>query len=407
MEDNPPSGSGGSLELKVCLLSYEFPPYLGGEACYTEGLAISLSRTGIETEVVTPSRGGLQTADLPEGPKVVRLAGCQQKPLGIASFQAACSIYLSRMGCDADIVHQTSDYFFPLPSRKPVDVVTLSHPYEPEEELVKSVIGGKEAQAYLRRRHMRYLRSMQKMASVRVPHMVAISRFTAYTFGRAHGIPPERFRIEPPGILLERFDGLKDQHEARSSLGLEASGPLLLQVARLDHNKDLSTLLSAFGIIKEGMPECRLLIAGSGPLRQWFANSAERMGLGGNVVMIGPVSSRVLIDAYSAADVVILSSLMEGFGIVLAEAMAAERPCVATRCGATEEVVSDGKTGFLVPPRDTSSLAGAILSILGQPDLGRRFGKAGRRRVERMFDWSFLATRMAAYYEQVEKGDLA
>ncbi len=396
----------------VCLLSYEYPPRAGGEASYTEGLALSLCRGGIEVIVVTSASDGGQSTELPHGLRVMRLGTCSQRPMGIASFQAAASLCLSRMWPDVDIIHQTNDYFFPLPSRRPVDIVTMHHPFGAEEKLVRTVLGRKEVSSYLRQRHMHYLRSMQKMACQQVPRILSVSRFTAITLSHECGIPPERFSIHPNGVLLERFEGLKNREGARTFLDLEPSSPeslapVLLHVGRLDYNKDLSSLLTAFTTIVKEWPDCRLLIIGAGPLHKWVRDFVTRTGLDERVSLLGAVDSNTLLDAYSAADVVVLSSLMEGFGIVLTEAMAARRPCVATRCGATEEVVVDGETGFLVPPLDPDRLAGAISKILSEPNLGKKFGKAGRKRVERLFDWSVLASRITRYYEEAQLDPLS
>jgi glycosyltransferase involved in cell wall biosynthesis len=105
-------------------------------------------------------------------------------------------------------------------------------------------------------------------------------------------------------------------------------------------------------------------------------------------------------------DVFVLPSLWEGLPIALLEAMAAGLPVVATAVGGTPEVVVEGETGFLVPPRDPEALAEAILRLLREPDLRRRMGEAGRKRVAEHFSVEQMVQKTEALYEHLlaEKG---
>ncbi|MBU7004732.1 MAG: glycosyltransferase family 4 protein, partial [Theionarchaea archaeon] len=343
--------------MKVCLVSYEYPPILGGEASYTHGLALSLHRSGVDVTVLTSDRGSSNRDR--EGIEVVRLGISNRRPFKIASFQRASAFYLSRGTGDFDVVHQTNDYFFPLPSRRPVDLVTLHHPYGAEERVVRGLLSQEEASGYLKRRSMLYLRKMQSMAARTVPRAIAVSRFTARELSREHAIPADRLDVLPNGILLEEFDGIEERDVARRSLGI-SSEHVLLHVGRLDHNKDIPSLLTAYTEVVGQFPDSRLLVVGSGPLGRRTEQAVASMELGDRISLMGRVDGRALMRLYAASDLVVLSSLMEGFGIVLAEAMAARRPCVTTRCGATDEVVVEGRTGLLVSPMDPNGLAGAI-----------------------------------------------
>jgi glycosyltransferase involved in cell wall biosynthesis len=384
--------------MRVCLVSYEYPPQVGGEASYTEGLAEYLSRLGAEVVVLTSDQGG-NVSDASSGPEIIRLGVSRRRPLRIGSFQAATSLFLSKNREDFDVVHQTNDYFFPLPSGRGVDIVTMHHPLGEEERVVRTLLGEREAAAYLRQRDMRYLKAMQKEACRRAPRIISVSRFTAQSLARDYIVPPDTFDICPNGIVVKEFDSVKGKEESRISLDIEPSAPVLIHVGRLDYNKDLSTLLSAFMTILEELPDCRLVVIGSGPQSGWLHEYVPERNLADRVYLLGRVSRGTLLEAYAAADVVILSSLMEGFGITLAEAMAAGRPCVATRCGGTEEVILPERTGLLVPPGGPSYLAGAASRILSRPSLARRLGKAGRRRAESLFDWPVVIRRMSRLYE--------
>jgi len=383
--------------MRICLLSYEYPPTIGGEASYTEGLARFLSLQGHEVVVLTSGNVSGKIDELDEGPRVVRLRTSGHRPLRIASFQALSSLYLSRH--DFEIVHQTNDYLFPLPSRTRVDVATVHHPYGAEERAVRGMLGPRDASEYLRSRNMGYLRSMQALASRRVGELISVSRYTARSLARELGIPPDRFHVCPNGVDMLEFEDGVSREEAASDLGFD--GPTLLHVGRLDFNKDLHTLVRAFREVADCEPEARLLIVGNGPLEKGLRSLVSGAGLAGRVRLLGSLPRRKLIETYLASDVVLLSSLMEGFGIVLVEGMAAGRPCIATRCGGTAEVIEEGVTGRTVPVRDAGAMSRAILEVISEPTLARRYGRAGRRRVERLFDLSEIVRRTADVYRTI------
>ncbi len=102
-----------------------------------------------------------------------------------------------------------------------------------------------------------------------------------------------------------------------------------------------------------------------------------------------------------AFDVFVLPSLWEGFGLVIAEAMAAGKPVVATRIPAISEVVGDSETGILVPPKDGEAIAAAIIELLDWPEKAQAMGKAGRRRVEKLFSSQAMAKKYETLYESL------
>jgi glycosyltransferase involved in cell wall biosynthesis len=115
--------------------------------------------------------------------------------------------------------------------------------------------------------------------------------------------------------------------------------------------------------------------------------SAQRAGLAGRVTWTGLVQDPTREGLYAAADVVCqVSRWEEAFGWVIAEAMAAGKPLVGTRAGAIPELVRDGETGFLVPKRRPEAIAECVLKLVGDPELRRRLGTAGRAVAEREFD---------------------
>ena len=138
--------------------------------------------------------------------------------------------------------------------------------------------------------------------------------------------------------------------------------------------KDLPTLLAAAGIVLDARPEVRFVVLGGGPAEAEVRAAHTRLGLGRAVQLLGHRPSAA--DEVAAADVVALSSIWEGSPLAVAEALLLRRPVAVTAVGAVPEVVEDGVTGRLVPPRSPEALAGAILDLLADPAAARRMAVA-------------------------------
>lgn len=196
------------------------------------------------------------------------------------------------------------------------------------------------------------------------------------------GVAAKRVRTIRNGVDLARF----------SHSGPQPGGPAVT-VARLSPEKSIHTLLRACAVAVRERPSFRLKIAGDGPCRAALESLRDELGLEGVVTFLGPVDDVPALLA--EAGMFVLPSLTEGISLTLLEAMACGLPVVATRVGGNPEVVVDSETGLLVPAGQPEILARAILHLDRDPELCRRFGSAGRRRVERYFD----VRQMVAAYE--------
>jgi glycogen(starch) synthase len=164
-----------------------------------------------------------------------------------------------------------------------------------------------------------------------------------------------------------------------TEIGDEAHPPELLYAGRLSAEKGVLELVEA----AEGLP---LVIAGDGPLRDRVPGAR------------GFVPHDELQRLYDRAAVVVCPSRREGFGVACLEAMAHGRPVVATRVGGLRDLVVDGKTGLLVPPRDVQALRAALERLLSDPELRRRLGAAGRTRAAERFSWASATDATLAAY---------
>jgi sugar transferase (PEP-CTERM/EpsH1 system associated) len=208
------------------------------------------------------------------------------------------------------------------------------------------------------------------------------------------GIAESKAKLICNGIDLSRFKPVENRPQGRSVV-----------VARLSPEKDVASLLHALRIARQqasgdAIP-ISLDVVGDGTERGRLESLATSLALGDAVRFHG--MRRDIPELLSQASMFVLPSVTEGISLTLLEAMATGMPVVACRVGGNPEVVVEEQTGILVPPRDPRSLASAMLRIHQDSSLARRFGNAGRRRVEQ----NFCVRKMVRAYEALYEGKAA
>jgi glycosyltransferase involved in cell wall biosynthesis len=207
-----------------------------------------------------------------------------------------------------------------------------------------------------------------------------------------------RCRIIPFGVDVDSLRYVKAA--TRQELGLREGGIVLGTVCRLvEPKKGLSVLLKAMETLKQrqGKPPCQLLIVGDGPSRSMLEELREHLGLTAWVVFAG--TRRDIPRVLHSLDMFVLSSLYEGFGIAILEAMAAGKPVIASRVGGIPEFVIPGETGVLVEPGNSAALADAIEYLLGDFRQARQMGMKGQDRAQREFGIAESVRRHEQVYE--------
>jgi glycosyltransferase involved in cell wall biosynthesis len=189
------------------------------------------------------------------------------------------------------------------------------------------------------------------------------------------------------------------RREMRASLGLPEETVLLGSICRLIEQKGLIYALRGFASIVEEFPLAHYVIAGDGPLRHDLERAAAALGIAGRVHFLGWQDNASSV--FASLDVFLAPSLWEGFGLVLLEAMAYHLPIISTRVSAIPEIVLDGQTGWLVPPRNADALAAAMRAALSDDAERQRRGQSGRLRLETSFTVETMVERTLALYQRV------
>jgi glycosyltransferase involved in cell wall biosynthesis len=213
------------------------------------------------------------------------------------------------------------------------------------------------------------------------------------------GLDPARVRVVVNGVDCAAIDAARPGAEVRLELGLPEAVPVIGLVGRLDHwGKGHKELLAALAQLKERYPG-HALIVGGGRREAEVKQLAANLGLAGQVHFLG--SRRDVPDLLQAMDTFVLPSYSEGLSLALLEAMAAARPVIATAVGGNPEIVQDGVTGLLIPPRDPGALAGALERLLADPAWVKVMGKNARGHVEANYSLERLGREINEVYEEL------
>ncbi|MBO9498053.1 MAG: glycosyltransferase [Novosphingobium sp.] len=219
----------------------------------------------------------------------------------------------------------------------------------------------------------------------------------------ARGFPAERTFTHYIGIDCERFRPAAGRREDM----------LILHVGRLVEKKGTEVLLRALPAIRTRVPGARLAICGDGPLRPALEKLAGELGIAGAVEFRGAVPADALPGMFARAALLAAPSVTarsgdaEGLPTVIMEAAASGLPVVASHHGGIGEAVTDGQTGFLVPEHDSAALARRIAELLAAPDLGARFGAAGRTLTETRFDAARQMRLLEQRYDEMRAAGAA
>ncbi len=214
----------------------------------------------------------------------------------------------------------------------------------------------------------------------------------------ADGVPSERTTTVHEGIDLEHVNAAApvNVHEA---FWLPHGAPVVGNVAALVPHKGQRHLIEAARLVVREIPETRFIIFGEGDLREQLERQVREHHLEKHVLLPGFRAD--VLGCIKGLDLFVMSSVTEGLGTSLLDAMACSRASVATRAGGIPEIVEDGRTGVLVEPRDHPAMAREIVHLLKDARLRQQMGEAALARVAERFTVERMVEGTAAVYESV------
>jgi glycosyltransferase involved in cell wall biosynthesis len=401
--------------LRIALLSYRSKPHCGGQGVYIRHLSRELVALGHSVEVFS----GQPYPELDEGVRLTKVPSLDlyrepdpfrtphwrefhsmidvleyalmataafPEPL---TFSLRAARLLRSRAVRPDLVHdnQTLGYGLLSLTRAGFPVVaTLHHPITVDRR--HQVAATRGLQRLSTRRWYSFLRMQGRVARA-LPALLTVSTSSYDDIVRDFSIDPARLTVVPVGVEADVFvppetPRVPGRIVATTSADVPMKGlvPLLEAVAKLRTERDVE--LVVVGKPREGGSAERTI---------------ARLGLEGAVRFVNGVAEAALVDLFGSAQVAVVPSLYEGFGLPAVEAMACATPLVATTAGALPEVVGpDGVAALHVPPGDPEALALAIGRLLDDAELAARLGAAGRARVLDRFTWRAVAEQTVQWY---------
>jgi glycosyltransferase involved in cell wall biosynthesis len=234
---------------------------------------------------------------------------------------------------------------------------------------------------------------MQEWAAKGVDRVIVVSETSRVDVEEAFQLPPERVRTVYNGIDTETFRPLP---------GVERQPNKLLYVGNSeDRNKGARFFIEALNLLKDDLDFHVTFVDNEKWMLKLVPPLVDKYGLNSRIEFTGRVPTAELVQHYNEAKLLVTSSVHEGFGLPLAEAMACGTPTVATEIGAYKEIVEHGVSGWLVPPSNPQALAEAIRMMWNDASLRQRLSAGGRQRIEQKFNWRKAAEETLAVYEEI------
>lgn len=377
--------------MKIVIATAVYFPMINGVAVFSHNLARGLAARGHEVLVLTPSQKGKSYEAFDDGVRVFYLKSVEAKvyPDQIHKAEKKFRLFY-RHGfrvsvfpgpevkriLDAfspDVVHvQVSDPIglsvVSYARKHGIPVVTTEH--NQPEVLTEPLKVPKVAKKPIDTMLANYFANRQSKSDfVTMPTKQAIYNLLE---GRDFKVP---VAAVSNGVDLSSFKPGRVLSSVREKYGVPAGRPVVLYVGRVDPEKNVGAVLSAFSSVVEKIPEALLVVVGDGVDLPNLKKEAKRLGIFKSVKFLGRVTGEDLCEVYKMGTVFATASEIETQGIVLIEAAASGLPLIAVDKGAVSEICVAGVNGFLCQPGDISEMAAAIYKLLSNKDLRERFSK--------------------------------
>jgi len=372
--------------MRVALVGDEYYPDIGGVAHYAFELSLQLVKLGIEAVVITHAHPGQPEEEEIAGVKIKRVKGLVLKDPHRAVSPLIfrhCHRYI--LDGKFDIVHGLDIY-----STMAQMVIRFAHKHRIPCVITCHTAMGSPFSIFLQR-------SMGLTPS-KADRLIAVSRASA-RFSRSLGFPEKRITVVQHGVDLSCFNGEIDVFAMRQELGI-GDEPLVVTALRLIKRKSPDLLISAFAKVLKVVPGAKLVIAGSGREKDNLSRQLQSLNITNSAFMVGRLTKEKVAQLMAAANVFVLPSKMESFGLSLLEASAAGVPVVCSNAGGVPEVFQDGFNALLYPPGDDNAMAKAIICLIQDRELAKTIS-ANAVETASKFTWEMTAERTLRVYKEV------
>jgi D-inositol-3-phosphate glycosyltransferase len=375
----------------------------GGMNVYVRELSLELGSRGYEIDVFTRRSSEDAPATQPFGPNVrvvnidagpPTLIDKEAIPAHLDAFEAGVIAFAATEDLTYDLVH--SHYWMSgavaskLGERWRVPHIAMFH-----------TLGEVKNRARSSEHEPASRIDAERRIAETADRIIVASKHEEHLLTALYGAASARIAVVPCGVDLDLFSPM-DKGQARRRLGLQQGERTILFVGRIEPLKGIDILIAAAAHLHEDENLAVLIVGGDESAAvqiEGLRARAEVLGIDHHISFVGAVQHAELPLYYNAADVCVVPSYYESFGLVAVESMACGTPVVASRVGGLTSTVSDGETGYLIPWRCPEPFAERLELLLDNEELRASFGRAGREAMER-FRWKNVADAVALLYEE-------
>lgn len=390
--------------MRVLIVSWEYPPLVvGGLGRHVADLAQALSDRGDEVVVLTRGSGPTATDETSGGVRVVRAASDEIAvdftTESVLAWSAIFEHSLVRAGLglvhgwQPDVIH-AHDWLVAQTSRT-LSVQTAA----PVVATIHATEYGRQ-QGWLPLALQRGIHSIERWLCRSAAAVITCSHFMADQVSELFSLDPATVQVIGNGIdpaVWVPDPTLAEHFRSQFAVG---SGPLVAFAGRFVHEKGIQELIKAIPLLTAEHPDIRLVLAGTGHDLEEQRDRARRYGVEDRIFWPGFLDDHQLAALFGAADVVVVPSLYEPFGLVALEAQATGVPVAVSSTGGLCDLVQQGVTGQLFAPQSPAAIAEAVRSLLDDPARTAAMVTAARERAVAEYSWPQVAEAVARVYER-------
>ena len=388
--------------MRVLIVSWEFPPLLvGGLGRHVAELAPELAKLGHEVRVLTRGSGSRPSTELVAGCTVHRAAAdgldIDLGSESVLAWSQAFEHALVRAGLAmlADWQPQVIHAHDWLVAQTAITLHQVSG--APVVATMHATEHGRR-QGWLAEPLARAIHSVERWLCGQAGRVIVCSQFMADEVRQLYGLPAAKVAVIGNAVR-EPQTGAGEQPTPTDRPPECGGRPLIAFAGRLVHEKGVQELIKALPLLRKRFPDVHAVIAGTGGQLAEQRDRAERYGVAELISWPGFLDHDALHRLLAAADVVVVPSVYEPFGMIALEAQLAGTPVAATDTGGLTELVEHGVTGVRFASQDPSALADAVALLLDNPKLAARMARTAQQRARSDFSWPQVARRTAAVYQ--------
>ncbi|MDM8518970.1 glycosyltransferase family 4 protein [Anaerolineales bacterium HSG6] len=388
--------------MRVIMLSGEYPPNMvGGLGKHVADLAPALGAEGVELHVITPIQQNRTTVTVEDGVTVHRVSTTVDEAADIHAETVAVNEQLAAYALEWSPtqpciihVHDWLGSFAGIALQRAWHMPLVATIHATEQGRWHGQI---DQSQHLQRAINQADANLANQAS----RIIVCSHHMLNEIQSFFGVSAEKIDIIPNGIHSTKLLASTDElNTFRAKYG-SSETVLIYTVARLVYEKGIQVLISTMSHVLPHYPQTQLLIAGKGPATAELQQLTHDLGITDHVTFLGFVSDTERDIFFKVADLAVIPSLYEPFGIVALEAMALSCPVVVSDTGGLAEVVEHQVSGLTVPPDNVSALSTAIMEILSDRPKTEQYINEAKERVKTVFNWQLIARQTIQLYERL------